>query len=98
MESASATGVAGELRHSATVVNAAAFTEVPDYRLESKPGQLTRRQLQQFYDDVSIAYSRLRHSPSLSARPFVCVCLHVGRIKNVKTLGLKNFVYSVAKV
>jgi len=48
-----ATGVGGGLDRSA-VVNAAAFTEVPDYQLQPKPGQLTRSQLQQFYDDVSI--------------------------------------------
>ena len=40
------------------VVNAAPFTEIPDYQLESKPGQLSRDQLQQFYDEVSIDTQR----------------------------------------
>jgi len=35
------------------VVNAAPFTKVRDYQLESKPGQLTQQQSQQFYDEVS---------------------------------------------
>jgi len=44
------------------VVNAAAFTELPDYQLTSKPGQLSRDQLRQFYDDVS----RHRIQPSIT--------------------------------
>jgi len=39
-----------------SAVNSATFTQVPDHQLESKPGQLTPQQLQQFYDDVSSAH------------------------------------------
>jgi len=43
--------------NAAGLVNAAAFTHVPDYQLDSKPGQLTHRQLQQFYDEVTNLYT-----------------------------------------